>query len=243
MTKRLILPIFSLLLFLSSLIIFFILPREKPLTKEQVVEKFIQVYHTANIHNMTTWMRIPAQQSPCDLWAIQEIIWEIKPDFIVETGTFKGGGTLFMASVLQNISPSGKVITVDIESQIVPASKLALFQERVEFIEGDSVADETIRRIAERVRGSKVMVMLDSDHHKKHVLKELRLYSQFVSPGSYLIVHDTSHNGHPLRTAYGEGPMEAVKDFLKENKNFVSDRSREKFLFTFLPQGFLKRTK
>lgn len=243
MTRRSVLPIFSAILFLSSLAIFLSRPREKPLTKEQIVKKFIQVYHSANIHNKTTWMGIPAQQSPCDLWAIQEIIWEIRPDFIVETGTFKGGSTLFLASVLQNISASGKVITIDIESNIGQASKLALFHERVEFIEGDSVSEESIRQIAERVKNSKVMVMLDSDHHKKHVLKELRLYSQFVSPGSYLIVHDTSHHGHPLRTSYGEGPMEAVEDFLRENTNFVSDRSREKFLFTFLPQGFLKKIK
>jgi len=241
MTKRSILLVFLLILLLFALVVFLLWPREKPPTKEQIVEKFIQTYHTANIHNETTWMGIRTQQNPCDLWAIQEIIWDVKPDFIVETGTFKGGGTLFLASILQHINASGKVITVDIESQIGQASKLALFQERVEFIEGDSVSEETIRRIAEQVKNSKVMVMLDSDHHKKHVLKELRLYSQFVTPGSYLIVHDTSHNGHPLRTSYGEGPMEAVEDFLKENTNFVSDRNREKFMFTFLPQGFLKR--
>ncbi len=241
MSKRSILFAFLLIFLLSALVIFLLWPREKPMTKEQIVEKFIQTYHAANVHNRTTWMGIRAQQSPCDLWAIQEIIWDVKPDFIIETGTFKGGGTLFLASVLQNIGGSGKVITVDIESQIGEASKLALFQERVVFIEGDSVSEETIRRIAERVKNSRAMVMLDSDHHKKHVLKELKLYSQFVSPGSYLIVHDTSHNGHPLRTSYGEGPMEAVEEFLKENANFVSDRSREKFLFTFLPQGFLKR--
>jgi cephalosporin hydroxylase len=177
------------------------------------------------------------------MWSIQEIISEIKPDFIVETGTFKGGGALFYASILQVVNPKGKVITVDIKRQMEQAAKLDLFKDRVEFIEGSSTSDEVIRRIAETVKGSKVMVTLDSDHHMKHVLKELELYSGFVSPGSYLILQDTSHNGHPIPTTYGKGPKEALDQFLKTNDNFVSDRSREKFLLTFFPGGYLKRVK
>jgi len=216
-------------------------PKEKPLGREELVARFIQTYHSSNVHNNTRWMGIQAQQSPCDLWIIQEIIHEVKPDFIIETGTYKGGGSLFLATVLQTISASGKVITVDIERQMDEAARLGLFQERVEFIEGDSVSEEVIGKIADRVKSSRAIVILDSDHHREHVLKELRLYSRFVSPGSYLIVHDTSHNGHPLKTTYGKGPMEAVEEFLAENRSFVSDRSREKFLMTFLPKGFLKR--
>jgi cephalosporin hydroxylase len=187
-------------------------------------------------------MGIQAQQNPCDMWIVQEIIHEVKPDFIIETGTYKGGASLFLATVLKNISDSSKVITVDIERQMDAAAQLGLFQERVEFIEGDSVSEGVIGRIADRVKGSRAVVILDSDHHQQHVLKELRLYSRFVAPGSYLIVHDTSHNGHPLKTSYGKGPMEAVEEFLAENKSFISDRSREKFLMTFSPKGFLKRT-
>jgi len=143
--------------------------------------------------------------------------------------------------VSKNINESGKVITVDIERQMEGAAQLSLFRERVEFIGGDSVSEKVIRRIADRVKGARAVVILDSDHHKQHVLNELRLYSRFVSPGSYLIVHDTSHNGHPLKTSYGAGPMEAVEEFLAENRSIVSDRSREKFIMTFSPKGFLKR--
>ncbi len=132
--------------------------------------------------------------------------YEIKPDFIVETGTFKGGGALFYASILQMVNPKGKVITVDIKPQMEQAAKLDLFKDRVEFIEGSSTSDDVIHRIAETVKGSKVMVTLDSDHHMKHVLKELELYSGFVSPGSYLILQDTSHNGHPIPTNLWERP-------------------------------------
>jgi cephalosporin hydroxylase len=216
-------------------------PQEKPVSREQIIARFIQIYHTSNVHNNTRWLGIQAQQSPCDMWTDQEVISEVKPDFIIETGTYKGGGTLFLATVLKNINASGKVITVDIERQMERAAQLSLFQETVEFIEGDSVSEEVIGLIADRVKGARAVVILDSDHHKQHVLKELRLYSRFVSPGSYLIVHDTSHNGHPLKTSYGEGPMEAVEEFLAENESFVSDRSREKFLMTFSPMGYLKR--
>jgi cephalosporin hydroxylase len=88
-----------------------------------------------------------------------------------------------------------------------------------------------------------VLVTLDSDHRMAHVLNELRLYSKFVSVGSYLIVQDTAHNGHPLRTTYGQGPMEALEEFLKENQDFVRDAGREKFLLTFHPRGYLKRVR
>jgi cephalosporin hydroxylase len=177
------------------------------------------------------------------MWAIQEIIAETKPDFIVETGTFKGGGAVFYASVLQYINPAGRVITVDIKPQFEDAARLRLFQERIEFIEGSSVSDDVVGRVASRVAGSRVMVTLDSDHHMTHVLNELRLYSRFVSPGGYLIVQDTAHSGHPLRTWYGKGPMEAVEKFLAENKDFERDQSRGKFLLTFFPGGYLKRVR
>jgi cephalosporin hydroxylase len=175
------------------------------------------------------------------MWSIQEVITETKPDFIVETGTYKGGGAVFYASILQNVNATGKVITVDIKPQFDEAARLRLFQDRVEFVEGSSVSGEVFGRIADRVKGARVMVTLDSDHHMTHVLNELRLYSKLVSPGCYLIVQDTSHNGHPLKTDYGQGPMEALNEFLKGDKDFVRDESREKFLLTFHPKGYLKR--
>ena len=216
-------------------------PKSESSLDDHLVNDFIKLYHSSGIHYRTRWLGIPTLENPCDMWAIQEIITETKPDFIIETGTYKGGGAVFYASILQNSNPAGKVITVDIKPQYDEAAKLKLFQDRVEFIEGSSVSDEVISRIAERVKGAKVMVTLDSDHHMTHVLNELRLYSKFVSPGSYLIVQDTSHNGHPLKTAYGKGPMEALMEFLKENKDFERDQSREKFLLTFHPGGYLKR--
>jgi cephalosporin hydroxylase len=92
-------------------------------------------------------------------------------------------------------------------------------------------------------RKEKVIVILDSDHHKEHVLNELRIYSRFVTPGSYLVVEDTNINGHPVLSSFGPGPMEAIHEFLKDNKNFVVDEGREKFFLTFNPKGFLAKVK
>jgi cephalosporin hydroxylase len=211
--------------------------------KEEIVKKFTQVYYASRVHDRTTWLGVSALQNPCDMWSMQEIISEIKPDFIIETGTYKGGGALYFATILQNVNGAGKVITVDINPQVEAASKFKVFQERVEVIQGSSVSTQVTDQIARRVADSKVIVTLDSNHHKDHVLKELEIYSKFVSLGSYLIVQDTAHHGHPLQTDYGEGPMEALSSFLKTNQNFVVDSSREKFLLTFFPQGYLKRIK
>ena len=87
------------------------------------------------------------------------------------------------------------------------------------------------------------MVDLDSDHKKDHVLQELKIWSPFVTTGNYLIVEDTDLNGHPVRPDYGPGPMEALEEFLKENKDFAVDQTREKFLLTFNPRGYLRKTR
>jgi cephalosporin hydroxylase len=108
---------------------------------------------------------------------------------------------------------------------------------------GDSVGPETIQRIADLVQDKPALVLLDSDHRKDHVLKELRLYSRFVPVGGYMIVFDTDLNGHPVTPGFGPGPMEAVEEFLRTDDRFVSDSSREKFLLTMCAKGYLKRIK
>ena len=208
-----------------------------------VVRRFNQIHYYSGVWARTTWLDVPTQQNPCDLWVLQEIISEVKPDYIIETGTLKGGSTLFMAMVLEKVNKNGRIITVDIKPEVGRAKKYNVFKERVKVIISDSVDPETIETIAKLVEGSKVMVTLDSLHTKEHVLKELRLYSKFVSLGSYLVVQDTIINNHPVLPRFGPGPMEALKEFLMENKNFVIDRSKEKHLLTYYPLGFLKRVK
>ena len=208
--------------------------------------RFTKKYFSTGVHfGHTKWLGIHLIQNPCDMWAIQEIITEVKPDFIIETGTLYGGSALFFASVLKDVNQNGKVITVDIDdkTKIQGASKFKLFQDYIEFIHGDSVSREVIDKIASRIGDSlKVIVTLDSDHSKEHVLKEMMLYSKFVSLNSYLIVQDTQLDGWRFRKNF-EGPMSAIKEFFKTNDSFIVDYYREKFLLTWFPGGYLKRIK
>ncbi len=217
-------------------------PTDKPRSPEQVVAEFTKLYFATGVHYQTRWLGVPTLQNPCDMWMLQQIITEIKPDFILETGTYKGGGALFLASILRLVNGQGKVLTVDIEPQVTLASRYPVFNDAVEVFTGSSVSEDVVKAIAKRVEGARVMVILDSDHAKSHVLNELEIYSRFVSVHSYLVVEDTAHNGHPLPHDYdGGGPMQAVREFLLRHKNFVPDQTRERFLLTFFPQGYLKR--
>lgn len=204
--------------------------------KGDTVNSFHRLYYNAKEQTFlsTFWLGVPAQKYPSDLWIYQEIIMEIKPDLIIECGTAKGGSALFMASVLE-ILGKGQVVTIDIEpSGGKPHHK------RIEYLVGSSVAKDIQEQVARLVSNKeRVMVVLDSDHHKQHVLNELRIYSPFVTRGSYLIVEDTNLNGNPVFPEFGPGPMEAVSQFLQGNTEFVVDSSREKFYMTANPGGYL----
>jgi len=210
---------------------------------QSVITNFNRVYYDSMVWQMTRYLGVPTQQFPSDLWVIQEIITELKPDVIIETGTYHGGSTLYFADILDRVNEQGRVISVDIAPKIEKASAFATFRKRVDVIRGDSVSPEVISEIAQRVGSGTVLVTLDSLHTKEHVLKEMNLYSRFVTPGSYLIVQDTNINGHPVYPTFGPGPMEAMEEFLKSNRDFEVDRSREKYMLTAYPSGFLKKTR
>jgi cephalosporin hydroxylase len=183
----------------------------------------------ALIHRFTMELRevrshflgVELVQIPTDNWTMQEIISEIDPDFIIETGTYKGGSALYYASVLDALTKDGKVITVDVVMQHEKAASFDLFRRRVQFIDGDSVAAETIEKISTSVKPEHtVIVTLDSLHNPVHVGKELELYSKFVSVGSYIIVQDMFYGGMP----------QAVGEVLKKHPNFERDSARERYL-------------
>jgi cephalosporin hydroxylase len=220
------------------------LNQETTLTKAQVevVEQFNQIYASSHIQARNiTWLGVEIQQNPCDLWMMQEIILQLRPDYIIETGTYTGGSALYFASLLELAGIDGRVITIDINPQVEGTLRHKLFQNRVEVIQSDSTAPELIEKLAARVTGKKVLVTLDSLHTKDHVLKELNLYAPLVSVNSYLVVQDTRIRDF-FPTA-GPGPGEAVAEFLKTRVNFVVDRSREQLLLTYYPGGYLKRIK
>ena len=205
-----------------------------------IVRAYHRWYHEngGRTYNATFWLGQPAQKCPLDLWVMQEIIHETRPDVIVETGTYKGGSASYFAAI-QNLMNHGRVITIDIED--FPGK---LEHPRITYLLGSSVDGAILEQVRSMIQpGERVMVLLDSDHSRNHVLEELRLYSPLVTPGCYLVVEDTHFNGHPILPNFGPGPMEALEEFLRGNGDFEIDRGREKFGMSFNPSGYLKRVR
>lgn len=200
------------------------------------VRQFHKIYYNKpdtvqGIH----WMGTKIQKLPLDLWMYQEVIHETKPDYIIETGTADGGSALFFASLF-DLKKKGKIVTIDVK-------KCKARHPRVTKLIGSSVDPRMIQKVRKIVGKKKALVILDSDHTKDHVLKEMHIYSQFVPKGGYMVVEDTNINGNPVDPLFGPGPMEAVEEFLKERDDFLIDLSRERLMLTFFPNGFLKRVK
>jgi cephalosporin hydroxylase len=184
----------------------------------------------------TFWLGVPVQRCPFDLWVYQEIIHELKPDTIIETGTSLGGCALFLASMCDLVD-HGMVVTIDIR-QITDRPH----HQRIRYLTGSCLSEEIVEQVRQLISNQdSVMVILDSDHHKEHVLREMAIYSRFVSRGNYLVVEATNRNGHPVLPDFGPGPMEAVQEFLTRNSNFIGDQEKEKFILTFNPKGYLRK--
>jgi cephalosporin hydroxylase len=210
--------------------------------EKMVVDLYHQAFYSSpNTWRLNKWLGILTEQNPNDVWITQEIIVETRPDFIIETGTLCGGSAALWSTILEQINPRGRVITIDILDQAQQARKLPIVQKHVDFLHGSSTAADIVDYVKYSVEGKKVLVILDSDHSKQHVLNELAAYAPLVNVGSYLIVQDTNVNGHPVDRTFGPGPMEAVTEFLAANSNFVPDKGRERFMFTMNPNGYLKR--
>ncbi|MBI4017823.1 MAG: class I SAM-dependent methyltransferase [Candidatus Aenigmarchaeota archaeon] len=183
-----------------------------------------------------TWFGTRIGKLPFDLMMYQEIIHETDPDYIIETGTNYGGSALFFATLFDS-RKKGKVITVDI------SDRYKVSHPRITKLTGFSTDPKIVEEIGRMVKGKRVLVSLDSDHSKENVLKEMYAYEKFVKKGGYMVVEDTNINGHPVAPFWGPGPMEAVNEFLKHNSDFVIDKSKERNMMTFFPNGYLKRVK
>jgi len=209
-------------------------------TEREIVEKFHKLYYDGPkgktaLFDTTRWMNYPCLKCPLDLWIYQEIMSEVQPDLILETGTHSGGSALFMAHIL-DVLGKGEIISIDISDQYARPT-----HPRITYVRGSSADPDLVAGIMQGRREERRMVILDSDHSKAHVEKEMRLFAPLVSVGSYLIVEDTNINGHPAYPSFGPGPYEAVQEFISSNSYFVIDEEREKFLMTFNPKGYLKR--
>lgn len=196
------------------------------------------------------WLGLPVIQLPQDLLALQEIIWETRPELIVETGVARGGSLVFHASMLHLLGGDGHVMGVDVA--IRPHNRAAIeghpLAHRITLVEGSSTDEATLERVRDAARGrERVLVVLDSSHMHDHVLRELELYAPLVTPGSYLVVLDTIIEEMAEDTladrpwGKGNSPRTAVRAFLKDNPRFEVDREiEEKLLATVAPGGYLR---
>lgn len=209
-----------------------------PAAPRDPISAFHELYYESmdDTWKNTYWLGVRTAKCPLDLWIYQEILWETRPDLIIECGTAFGGSALFLASLLDRFD-AGLVCTVDVED--IPDRPA---HPRIQYLLGSSTDPEVVSQVKViAASAQRVMVLLDSDHRCDHVARELELYSGLVTPGCYLIVEDTNINGHPVVPEYGPGPAEALEQFLARDERFDVDASREKLLFTFNPGGFLRR--
>ncbi|PYV34400.1 MAG: cephalosporin hydroxylase [Acidobacteria bacterium] len=186
------------------------------------------------------WMGVRADKNPLDAWIYQEILFEVRPEVVIEIGSYQGGSTLFLAHLLELIG-DGFVISVDIDR-----SEYKVRHPRIIEVTGESSSSGVISRVADLCRGRRGLVIHDADHLKEQVLKDLANYAPLVGVGSYFIVEDSVED---LLTPFEDvgqfhdGPLAAIEEFLKENRQFEVDVDRERYILSNNPRGFLKRTK
>jgi cephalosporin hydroxylase len=195
----------------------------------------------------------PAIQFPQDLIGVQELVWRLRPDLIVETGIAHGGSLVYSASLLQLLGGDGIVVGVDVD--IRAHNRVAIEQHpmagRIRMIQGSSIDPAVVEQVREHARGrASVLVMLDSNHTHEHVLAELRAYAPLVTPDSYIVVFDTLIEDMPADLIQdrpwgpGNNPKTAVHAYLAEDDRFAIDRDMEaKLLITVAPDGWLRRVK
>lgn len=196
---------------------------------------YIHLIDRTGNFNQVRWRGRRVWQNPLDLWTIQETIWELRPELIIECGTYEGGGAFFYADLL-SLFGQGRVLSIDVERLCEDEHP------RVEFVVGSSTSAAVVERAAEAAKACSgpVMVILDSDHSRDHVRKEMELYGPLVTPGSYMMVQDGVIDVLP--TMQGPGPLAAVREFLPTHPEFEVDTERSsRFLVTHSPCGWLRK--
>lgn len=199
------------------------------------------------------WLGRPIIQYPQDIVAMQEIIWRVRPDLIIETGVALGGSIVFYASMLELIGGEGRVLGIDIDIRAHNRAEIERHRmaHRIELLEGSSVDEHVAEKVRASARGrERVLVVLDSNHTHEHVARELELYSPLVTKDSYLVVFDTvvedmPEDAFPDRPwGRGNNPKTAVHEFLRTTDRFVVDEEyNSKLLLTVAPDGYLRCVK
>jgi cephalosporin hydroxylase len=196
-----------------------------------------------------SWMGRPIIQYPQDMVAMQEILWNVKPDLIIETGIAHGGSLIYYASLCEMMNHGSVLgIDIDIRAHNRAAIEAHPMYKRISLIQGSSTSPEVVAEVQSRARGKKILVVLDSNHTHEHVLAELRAYAPLVSPGSYCVVFDTVIEDLPAGMYpdrpwdVGNSPKTAVHAFLEETRDFVVDEDIDaKLMISVAPGGYLRR--
>jgi cephalosporin hydroxylase len=204
-------------------------------------EAYLRWYYDTAVWKYLSYRGVRTLKLPLDMWNYQEIIVEHRLDWVLETGTRHGGSALYFADLLAARGAAGFVISVDVEHDSLQIGP----HERIRLLRGDSASPgmvNAVRALLPAGRGP-MFVILDSDHRKAHVLRELEAYVPLMKSGDYLVVEDSCVNGHPVRPEFGPGPMEAIEEYLGAHPGeLVPDGAREgKFGCTFAPRGYFRK--
>lgn len=228
----------------------------------QFVRSSIDPQYTYNF----SWLSRPIIQFPQDMVAVQELVWRIRPDLIIETGIAHGGSLILSASMLALLDVADAIeagttidpaishrkvlgIDIDIRAHNRKAIEEHPMSSRIQMIQGSSIAPEVVAQVREVATGyDRVLVMLDSNHTHDHVLAELEAYAPLTTVGSYCVVFDTVIDDIPETSdrpwGPGKSPKTAVWEFLKSHNEFeIDDRMQHKLLITVAPDGYLKRVR
>lgn len=206
-----------------------------------IQQGYLQWYYDTAVWKRLSYRGVRTLKLPLDMWNYQEIIAEHGIEWVLETGTRHGGSALFFADLLSARGAAGLVISIDVDHDSLQIRQ----HPRLQLLKGDSASTDMVEKVKSLLPAQRapMFVILDSDHRKAHVLRELNAYVPLMKPGDYLVVEDTCVNGHPVRPDFGPGPMEAIDEFCRSRpEQLEPDPVREaKLGATFAPRGYYRK--
>ena len=212
------------------------IPERPVLVPDELKASFVEAYWNSLVWKRSTWLGHPVDRPPTDLFAYQELVGRVRPDWIVDVGSGNGGRALFLASVCE-LYGHGQVLSVDAQERADRPR-----HPRLTYLQARTHTEDGFRKVREAVGdGSRVLVFIGTRAGRARVVAEFEGYAPLVPVGSYVVVEDTIVNGHPVWPGFGPGPHEAIRQILQRHGEFVADPEPEKFGLTFTEGGFLKR--